>query len=98
MVDGLKVEIPQSQQVVQDDAAALHAIKTAHGLVKSVHGKLPAHLQDPSIRATGRSQSGRPDWQERGHTLEEVRRVRGGRRGTREYFAGTAASLKLVRR
>lgn len=94
-IDGLTVELPMSQQVVQDDAAAaLHAIKTAHGLVKSVHGKLPTHLQDPSIRATGQ----RPDWEFRGHTLEEVRRVRGGRRGTREYFAGTAASLNLVRR
>ena len=64
--------------------------------MKSVHSKLPAHLQDPAL-TTGRRQPGRPDWEQRGHTLEEVRRVRGGRRGTREYYAGTAASLNLVR-
>ena len=80
-----------------DESAALHAIKTAHGLVKSVHGKLPAHLQDPAL-TTGRSQPGRPDWAQRGHTLEQVVAARRRRRGTRGVYMGTNKSLRIVGR
>jgi hypothetical protein len=95
----LKAEKPVDHKVfiaTADELAALHAVKTAHGLLKSVHGKLPPHLQDPKL-STGRSQSGEPDWKRRGFTVEEVRRVRGGRRGTREFYLGTN-TLRIVDR
>ena len=89
-IDGLKVEIPQNHAVYQDDdAATLHLAKAAHGAAKAMHAMLPEHL---------RSQSGRPDWQRRGYTPEQVIAARRRRRGTREVYMGTDTSLRVVER
>ena len=45
---------------------ALHAVRTAHGLISAVRENLPA--QD--------NRRGRPDWERRGFTLAEVREAR----------------------
>jgi hypothetical protein len=74
---------------------ALHAVKTAHGLLKSVHAALPAKSQDPALFA-GRSK-GTPDWQRRGHTLEEVVAYRRRTRGQREYLT-SGSSLRITAR
>jgi hypothetical protein len=76
------------------DVVALHMAKTAHGLVRGLHGMLPSHLQDASLR---RHRTEAPDWQRNGHTLEEVKRGRAGHKGTREYVTGTTDALRINR-
>jgi hypothetical protein len=39
-----------AKEIVLDDAS-MHALATASGLIKSVHSKLPKHLQDSNIRS-----------------------------------------------